>query len=264
MSTITIQLYSDIYIEDYVIYPELPVNAKYLFLAGNICRLNHPNFFPFFDYCSKNWEKVFYISGNSEFYSERKNMDEFEFEYHNKLKNRYKNVFYINNTFVKLDDNINVYGSTFWTNPPFNSTKDAKSYIKDYLYIYYFNKAERCIKNLNVNHVEKLSNESFDLLDKYLKNTNKKTIIMTHFSPNNKTDKLNNIRDPHINQYNNWSEEKIDELFLVNVPLWISGHTRNSHDLNINNIRYISNQLGKKFELGFTNFKEDGIFEITL
>jgi len=90
-----IQIFSDLHIEKWRAIPVLPVMAKYLFLAGDICPLNDLLFFYFLDYCSNNWEKVFYIPGNHEFYSEKKNLNELDFEYNYKIKDKYKNVYYL-------------------------------------------------------------------------------------------------------------------------------------------------------------------------
>ena len=51
---------------------------------------------------------------------------------------------------------------------------------------------------------------------------------------------------------------------MSNVVGWISGHTHWSYDINIDNVRYISNQIGYKNEClsGETNFEPDKIFEI--
>jgi predicted MPP superfamily phosphohydrolase len=127
-----IQIYSDIHIELWDKLPEIPVTAKYLILAGDICQLNHPQFYPFLDYCSTNWEKTFYIPGNHEYYSIKKNMNEVEFEYKYRIGEKYKNVFYLNNKYVRLNEDINVYGTTFWTIPSFKSTYNAKQYLNDY------------------------------------------------------------------------------------------------------------------------------------
>ena len=60
----------------------------------------------------------------------------------------------------------------------------------------------------------------------------------------------------------------LKDLNLTNVPLWLSGHTHWSYDIlynkNTSNIRLISNQLGYKREIGFTNIVQDGLFEIDL
>ena len=133
-----IQIYSDLHIELWNRLPEIPVKSKYLILAGDICQLNYPQFYPFLDYCSINWEKTFYIPGNHEYYSRKKNMNELEFEYKYRIEERYKNIFYVNDSFVSLDNDINIYGSIFWTDPPFHSNYEAKLYINDYNNIKYF------------------------------------------------------------------------------------------------------------------------------
>ena len=55
--------------------------------------------------------------------------------------------------------------------------------INDYNWISYFDKTKGYVVNLDTNYVKELANESFDKLNKYLNETDKKTIIMTHFPP---------------------------------------------------------------------------------
>ena len=167
LDEITIQIYSDIHIEIWNKLPEIPVKSKYLFLAGDICPLNHPLFYNFFGFCSARWEKVFYVPGNHEFYSERKNYNELDFEYNLKLKEKYKNVYYLNDTFVELNDEINVYGSIFWTFPTYISTYEAKLDIKDYSYIKYFNKQLNHVTSLDVNFIKELAVILFSEVDDY-------------------------------------------------------------------------------------------------
>ena len=75
MNQITIQILSDIHLEFYKTYPEFKPHAKYLFLAGDIWTIDSKWDFKvkkFLEYCSKNWEKTFYILGNHEFYQPTK------------------------------------------------------------------------------------------------------------------------------------------------------------------------------------------------
>lgn len=264
---IDIQVYSDIHIELLNILPIIPVKSKYLFLAGDICTQNHPLFYQFFDYCSHHWEQVFYTPGNHEFYIKDKNHNELSFNYNYKLKERYSNVFYLDNTFVSLNDEINVYGSTFWTNPPFTSTYEAQSYINDYNWITYFKQSADKVVNLDITYVKKLANTAVTSLEKYLNETTKKTIIMTHFPP---------LRDGVINpkylcnpeitdSYFTWPNNTVNNFKLNMIPLWISGHTHWSYDFQVkelNNIRFIGNQLGYKPELGKTRLNEEGLYKI--
>ena len=261
-----IQVYSDIHIELWNKIPELPVKAKYLFLAGDICNQIHPLFYPFFDYCSSNWEKVFYISGNHEYYVKKKNFNELCFEYKYRLNEKYKNIYYLDNGFVKLDEETNVYGSTFWTVPPFVSTYEAKMSINDYNWISYFDKTKGYVVNLDTNYVKELANESFDKLNKYLNETDKKTIIMTHFPPlrSGTSDPKYYAEEKQSDLYFSWPDNTLDKFKTTNVPLWISGHTHWSYDFEKGSVRFISNQLGYQSEMFQTNLNEDGVYEIEI
>ena len=264
---IVFQLYSDIHIESWNKLPELPVKSKYLILAGDICQFNHNLFFKFLDYCSVHWEKTFYIPGNHEYYSLKKNMDELEFEYKYFISKRYKNVFYLNNSFTSLNEEINIYGTTFWTEPPFLvSGKQIKYYINDYSNIQYFNNSSNRVVDLDSCKIRQLSNDSFNQLQEYLNETTKKTMIITHFPPtrNGTSDPKYSITNPLIQSYFSWPNDTLSKLNLKNVLTWISGHTHWSYDFQQDGIRLISNQLGYKSEIGKTGIDEDGLYEINV
>jgi predicted phosphodiesterase len=264
LKKISVQLFSDIHIEMWNKLPEINVDAKYLFLAGDICQLNHPLFFPFFDYCSSRWEKVFYTPGNHEFYSNKKNYNELCFDYKYKIQERYKNIFFLNDESVSLNDDINVYGSIFWTNPNFISTCEAKIYSNDYNCIKYFNKSKNSVVNWDINYVKELSKNMYDSLKTHLEETEKKTIVMTHFPPlrEGTSNPKYNKQPDNITTYFSWNDNTTNQLNLQNVPLWMSGHTHWSYDIKKNDCRFISNQLGYKNEIGTTNINVDGIYEI--
>jgi len=263
---ITIQVFSDIHIEYWDKLPTIPIKSKYLFLAGDICRLRHSLFYKFFDFCSANWEKIFYVPGNHEFYDNKKNYNELSFDYQYNLSKKYKNVYFLNNDYIPLNDSINVYGSTFWTSSPFCSNKEAKIYINDYNFISYFNDNLNKVVDLDTLFINQLSQNSFLSLKSYLDTTNKFTIIMTHFPPVRKeTSHPKFLKDKKVqNLYFSWPDETIDKLNLNNVPLWISGHTHWSYNFGINCTRFISNQLGYKNELGETGLDENGLFSLEI
>ena len=262
---LSIQIYSDIHMELWNKLPEIQVNAKYLFLAGDICNLHNPLFYPFLDYCSTKWEKVFYTPGNHEYYSKKINLNALEFEYNYRIKERYKNIYYLNNQCAELDENINVYGTTFWTIPPFNRTYEAKEYINDYNYISYYNKRDSKEKNLDIGYVKEMSDESFIKLNDYLNNNTKKTIIMTHFPPIRTGTAYTSYTNQNkiSNLYFTWPDDTLSKFKLSNILCWISGHTHFSYDIVKNDVRLISNQLGYKSELGRTGLNENGIYELS-
>lgn len=252
---ISIQVYSDIHLELGKEIPKILPTARYLFLSGDICKLNHRLFFIFFDYCSPLWDKIFYTPGNHEFYSSKKNYDTLDFEYNLKLRERYKNIYYLNNNSTALNDEINIYGCVFWSeyyNYP------SLSYIDDnYANIYQFSKTKGYNIKINDIFINELAKKELDHIRNYFKmnkNSKKKTIIMTHFPPI----KIENINNNNDNDSNN----ELKKIQLENVPLWISGHTHKSHDIMYNNIRFLSNQVGYKNQLGYTGLFQEGRFEI--
>jgi hypothetical protein len=258
-NSISIQIYSDIHMDLLKKIPEIIPSADYLFLAGNICHLNNNLFFPFFDYCSEKWKKVFYIPGNTEFYSHKKNYECLNFEYEFKIKEKYKNIFYLYRNSISLDDTFNIYGCVFWTIPTM-SDYDSKIYIPDYNNINYFSQEKSYSVNINTKYINQLAQDDYNHLKNYLNNTTKKTIIITHFPPSHKN--TYNIKSDKIKNYLTWNESILDTLNLNNVPLWISGHTHNSYDIIYNKTRLISNQVGYLCNYTPTTFNEKGVFEI--
>jgi len=262
---ISIQVYSDFHIEFMKQIPYILPTSKYLFLVGDICQLNNPLFFKFFDYCSPRWEKIFYTPGNHEFYSGKKNYKLLDFEYNLKLNERYKNVFYLNRNSVPLNDEIDVYGCVFWTDSFDNS-------LNDYREIKQFSETKKQNIPIDYNFMKKLSEEDLKSISDHLDKTKKKTIIMTHFPPLQEgTSNPEYFSQPQcLKNYFAWNNI-LKDLNLTNVTLWLSGHTHWSYDImyNTNNsnndtTRLISNQLGYKQEIGFTNIVQDGLFEINI
>ena len=253
---ITIQVFSDLHLNllnpKDTIPPIIP-EAKYLFLAGNICTLGHPTFFPFLDYCSRSWEKTFIVPGNQDFYSFKKNHGTLDFEYNLKIGERYKNIFYLNNSKASLNDTIDVYGSTLWSKPRF-SRYEVK-YFTDFLNIQQFSDKKKQNTLIDYHFVQNLSNKDADYLEESInKNTDKKTIILTHFPPTQEgTIQPSKVLHEDFGNI-------LDKVNLCNVPLWISGHTHWSYDITHHSTRLISNQLGFKFET--TRYSKNGVFLI--
>lgn len=261
------QIFSDIHIEKWNKVPHIPVLSKYLILAGDICQLEHPLFFSFLDYCSNNWYQIFYIPGNHEFYSHKKNYNELNFEYNYRIREKYKNIFYLNNDFMKIEEhNIFIYGATFWTNPPFTSTYSAKNQINDYNCIKYFNNQDNTIKKLDIEYVRQLSNESLHKLTEFLNNNNNnnQAIIVTHFPPiRTGTSHPKVLTQKKItNLYFSWSDDTPYIFNTNNILAWVSGHTHYSYDFVRDDIRFISNQVGYINETEDTRLNTEGVFII--
>lgn len=115
MKQFTFQLYSDLHLEYSKNIPKIEPLTNYLFLAGDIGKINTDTFEPFFDYCSSKWEKVFYCLGNHEFYHSFKTFSELRKDY-NVFFSKYNNIFLIDNTTYEFE-NFVVLGNTLWSHP---------------------------------------------------------------------------------------------------------------------------------------------------
>lgn len=102
---------------------------------------------------------------------------------------------------------------------------------------------------LNINYINKKSKLEFEKLLYYLKNNKTKTIIMTHFPPirEGTTNPKYKFEPEFIKNYFTWNNIHFD-LNISNIIGWISGHTHYSYEIDINNIKFISNQVGYKEE----------------
>lgn len=258
MPRIYIQVFSDIYFDllsSKDIVPQIMPLAKYLFLPGNICTLYHKMLFTFLDYCSQKWEKTFIVPGNHDFYSTKQNYTSLNFEFHMKISERYKNIYYLNNAKASLDENIDVYGSILWSKPLLNRFEVTQ--FADFRSIQMFCEKKKHNTLIDYKFITTLSNEDTAyLVQSITENTHKKIIIMTHF-PATQTGTTNPKKGAHEDFGN-----ILDKVQLSNVIVWVSGHTHWSHDIVYNNTRLISNQLGHAFEVEKPRFSETGLFVI--
>lgn len=261
-----IQIFSDLHIERWHAVPKLPVLAKYLILAGDICPLHHPHFFPFLSDCSTHWEKVFYVPGNHEYHSDKMNYEMLDAEYHQKICNAFGNVFFLNNESAHLKDDIYVFGSVFWTQPCFSHSTTAREYLGDYQHISYFDPVRRHVVPLSVAFVRDLSDASMEALKTHLtKHSDDQTIVVTHFPPIREAVSLpvSPFQPSVLQNYFSWPQETIHGLPHVStIRCWISGHTHYSYDLTYEGVRFLSNQLGYKSEVHTSGIKESGLFTV--
>ena len=145
-----IQYVSDLHLEFYdkLAFPSiLTPAARYLALAGDICQPSHPLFMPFLEYTSRNWERVFYVAGNHEYYAHtspaswRAVKPSPLFETQELLQtacDRFSNVHFLHHdrpTFYLPSENVAVVGTTLWTQIPVETQRHAKQGMNDYKYI---------------------------------------------------------------------------------------------------------------------------------
>lgn len=276
MNKFTFQIFSDIHLEFYNKFPIIKPLAKYLFLAGDIGTIvsdTDKKVEKFLYYCSSNWEKTFYVLGNHEFYQTTKSsnktlcFEELELKYQ-QICNKFPNVYLLNDSHHEIIPELNVYGTTLWTNPN-KYIKPSDGIISDYLNDYNMITIKSNLNNttnlLSSEFINKISDEQLCKLENYLLNSNNKTLIITHFPPirtGSSNPKYSN-QEEFLSNYFSWNNI-YSKLKSDNISCWISGHTHWSYNINLSGIKFVSNQFGYKNELinGQTGFDENKIYEI--
>jgi predicted phosphohydrolase len=270
---LTIQIYSDLHLELTKCIPKINPRARYLFLAGDISRFDHPSFQEFIRYCNENWEKTFYVFGNHDYWNQLSYIQKIKRQTKDFLElNKLTNVYILDNEFVSLNEEIIVLGSTFWTKSQFSSNDEARRYFNDYNMIRFKSITDVGPHVLGPQHVNQMYFEDYSKIYEVL-NTNeltidKKIIVMTHFPPQqtNTSHPKYSLQGETVKNYFSHPNNTIKDFGnLNNILCWISGHTHYSYDFNSSEgVRLISNQMGYINEamIGDSRFKQDGLFEI--
>jgi predicted phosphodiesterase len=112
-------------------------NGHYLIVAGDLCSIERWHLImQFFDICSPLFEKIFYVTGNHEFYSNKeKTMEELR-GHLAVISSMYKNVIYLDNETYDMDG-LKIIGSQMWTisqNPSLQQV--AQRSMNDFYKIY--------------------------------------------------------------------------------------------------------------------------------
>lgn len=244
----TFQIFSDIHIECSKTYPRIEPLCDYLILAGDICKITDKNFIPFMEYCSKNWKEVIYVVGNHEFYITKNKINKYNprtvnginieemVTLYKKALQPYSNIHCLENEYFDINDELRIYGSTLWTKHNHTDRVNDNMFIK-------------------IEQVHEWSDHEVEILDKYLNENTKKTIIVSHFPLIREKTSHPKYDGEILVDYFAWNN-LLKNMNRDNVVCCIAGHTHYSFDHEFEGVRYISNQFGYFPEL---RKKETGI-----
>jgi predicted phosphohydrolase len=231
-------------------HPIKPI-GDILILAGDITYWEEKRFKHwFFDYVSDNFEAVYYVPGNHEFYSgkDTKILDE-------PLKELIRsNVFMVNNQVITLD-NCDLFFTALWSYIPQNKSFYVEYGVNDFRRIKSHNKI------ITSNEFNQLHLSSVNFLTEQLsESTAKCKIITSHHVPSH-------IVNPQIyktSEINSAFVSEQDKLIFEQKPnYWIYGHHHaNIPETELYETVLLTNQLGYVHLGENKSFKNAAIIEV--
>jgi|LakMenEpi03Aug12_release.lakeMendotaPanAssembly.Ray.scaffolds.fasta_scaffold167150_4 predicted MPP superfamily phosphohydrolase len=292
---IKIQYVSDIHLETHhntskaIFEKILKPSAPYLALCGDIGYPGAQLYEPFLKYCSENFEQVFYIAGNHEYYNDsraikylktkqfiEKSVSEEELrrlsakvpretpESRNtkirEICSQFLNIHFLDKEIYQIPNtNVIVVGCTLW----------SQLDMDPYMYSRFNDFNMICIDKdtiLTPNVYAKWFEEHLDFIAKtipelHTKSPDTKIIVLTHHCPTYEII-IDKYRLNDMNNMNSFfANDDLITPFGKNVKLWLCGHTHGCKSINVEGTIVATNTFGYEWET-IDGFKPDAVIEI--
>lgn len=245
------QVLSDIHLELYKdkwnSIPKFPITATNLILAGDIGNPFKSNYKMFIEWCSGNFNKVWIISGNHEYYSKNKRrlMEKIDEQLY-QIAGSFRNVTYLqcDTDILEIDGfKMAILGCTFWSYIPDNLASIISKGMNDYYNIHF----DSYLKSITTTDINKIHKEHIDWVVSNLEtNQNDESIdcimVITHHTIH--PEQLNPIYkdDPFNHAY--CTDIKHIVTNYPKLRLWINGHTHYSKESMFGLCKFVSNCVG--------------------
>lgn len=213
-------------------------NNNYLALLGDLGNsYDNTSINTLFRMVSDNYDKVYFVPGNHEYWS--KNVPYCEIEENlEQLCNKY-NIKMMNNKTDDIDDDYKIIGTTLWSNIP----KDKCYYLKNKLPDY-----NRIKSSPYINITPEITNKWNKAAVKFIEDniiTNKKCIVLTHHSPMYPSMKRLTSHPKYISCKRKYGyHNNLRHLIKKPIVAWFYGHTHYNSLFYYNNVLVTCNQLG--------------------
>lgn len=230
-----IQVCSDLHLEfannrNWLKYNPLIPKGDILIIAGDTYYLER-NYaeLDFINTVSKDFQRVYLIPGNHEYYG--------GFDISTALEPTYKeikkNVFMVNNMAIELKG-VKFIFSTMWSK--------IKRYILEIMNgMMDFQKIKYKGEKFNINHFNEIHETAFGFISKEIKSAGKK-IVVTHHLPSEKCN-ISEFKGSVLNEA--FCVDKTNSILDNEIDYWIYGHShRNLVDFKIGNTIMTTNQFG--------------------
>jgi predicted phosphohydrolase len=241
-----IQYCSDLHLEfernnRYVTSNPLMVRGEILILAGDIVPLHDENLnSPFFSFIIENYEHVFWVPGNHEYYYH--DLAGYSSPMHNRI---HPKISIVNNVMIEYRG-VPLIFSTMWSKISPGNERLIEQGMADFDCITYKNKKFRA------SDFNRLHKESMQFLNKEIHRQKHPFVVVTHHLPSpmcsSRIHKISPINEAYC-------ADLTDFVYESNASFWIYGHSHhNTPPVQIGNTLLLTNQLG------YVDLNEHGSF----
>lgn len=211
---------------------------KSLIIPGDIGSPLKQNYWDFMDYVSDNFEKVYFTTGNHEYWNNNKiTINQIDNLIEDKIVN-YNNVYFLNNKVIHHDE-YEIIGTILWSYPKLNIKNSF-----DFKYIHYdeFN-------NLNPLIMRELYIENMLWLTNKINENNNDKIVVTHYLPSYDFC----MKHHKYLMARSLFASSLDYLIKPPVKYWLFGHTHDNFMRKKNNVYCCVNAFGRKKKYDLKN-----------
>lgn len=248
--TFNLQYVSDIHLEAHdkrdtgAISPEMFIkpSAPYLALCGDIGIPDLKSYNAFLEWCSNNWEQVFLIAGNHEYYNFRcKEKSDMAAKKRKILEivAKYSNIVFLDcSSYYVQHHNLRILGCTLWSDTSIGDRIKILTYMNDGRSIRYQGEdplLPEMMTALHLDHYEWLYDEIEEA-----KKRNEKVLVLTHYMPSFQLV----AKKYEDNPLNMCFASDCEELMAPPVKAWICGHSHTAVKKEIQGVLCLMNPFG--------------------